>query len=45
MVYKLLMVDDEPMIRAGLRNHFDWAAYGIEIVGEAKYWSSSRSTL
>lgn len=34
-MYKLLLVDDEPAIRAGLRNHFDWMAYGIEIAGEA----------
>lgn len=34
-MYRLLIVDDEPAVRAGLRAYFDWAAYGIEVAGEA----------
>jgi len=34
-MYSLLIVDDEPTVRAGLRMYFDWTAYGIEVVGEA----------
>lgn len=32
---KLLIVDDEPMMRTGLRETIDWEKYGIELVGEA----------
>ena len=35
-MYKLLIVDDEPNIRAGLRNLVEWDVYGIEIAGEAE---------
>jgi two-component system response regulator YesN len=31
---KLLIVDDEPFTREGLRYHFDWSRYGIEVAGE-----------
>jgi len=34
-MYRLLIVDDEPTVRAGLRSYFDWASYGIEVAGEA----------
>lgn len=34
-MYKLLIVDDEPTVRHGLQNYFDWSSYGIEVVGEA----------
>ncbi|MBD2871372.1 response regulator transcription factor [Paenibacillus arenilitoris] len=34
-MYKLLIVDDEPTVRTGLRSYFDWASYGIEVAGEA----------
>lgn len=34
-MFKLLIVDDEPFAREGLRYHFDWAAYGVEVMGEA----------
>lgn len=34
-MYKLVIVDDEPTVRNGLRTLFDWQAYGIEPVGEA----------
>lgn len=32
---KLLIVDDEPFTREGLRYYFDWAGYDIEVIGEA----------
>ena len=32
---KLLIVDDEPYIRHGLRHTIHWEEHGIEIVGEA----------
>ncbi|MBD2844863.1 response regulator [Paenibacillus sp. IB182496] len=34
-MYKMLIVDDEPAVRAGLRRYVDWTAYGIEWAGEA----------
>jgi two-component system response regulator YesN len=30
-----MIVDDEASTRTGLRDYFDWASYGIEVVGEA----------
>ncbi len=35
-MYKLLIVDDEERARTGIRKLIDWAAHGIEIVGEAR---------
>jgi len=35
-VYKLLIADDEPRIRKGLRNALDWDEFNIEVVGEAE---------
>ncbi len=32
---KLLIVDDEPTIRRGIRESIDWARHGVRIVGEA----------
>lgn len=32
---KLLLVDDEPIIRRGIRTSIEWESYGIEITGEA----------
>lgn len=34
-VRTLLIVDDEAIIRRGIHFHIDWAANGIEVVGEA----------
>ena len=34
-MYKLVIIDDEPAVRFGLRTYFDWLAYGIEVAGEA----------
>ena len=35
MMYKVLIVDDEPMIREGLRTIVDWESEGFEIVDTA----------
>lgn len=32
---KLLIVDDESIIRKGLHHYIDWQSHGIEVVGEA----------
>jgi two-component system response regulator YesN len=34
-MYKLIIVDDEPTVRFGLRTYFNWAEFGIEVVDEA----------
>ncbi len=35
-MYKLLIIDDEPLVRYGLKNTIDWAKYNVEIISEAK---------
>ena len=32
---RVLLVDDEIMIREGFKRLFDWQAHGCEVVGEA----------
>ncbi len=34
-MYKVLIIDDEPIIRKGLRNIINWKNFGCEVVGEA----------
>lgn len=34
-MYKVIIVDDEPMVREGLRASLEWDLYGLEIAGEA----------
>jgi two-component system response regulator YesN len=34
-MYKLLVVDDEPAVRFGLRNYMDWGQFDILFAGEA----------
>ncbi|OXM83404.1 response regulator [Paenibacillus rigui] len=34
-MYKLIIVDDEPTVRYGLRNYFQWSDFGIEVIDEA----------
>lgn len=34
-MYKMIIADDEPLIRTGLKNLIEWEVYGIEIVAEA----------
>lgn len=33
-MYKAIIVDDENIIRNGIKKHFDWHSHGIEIVGD-----------
>ncbi len=33
-MYKAIIVDDEDLVRQGLRKHFDWSAHNIEIVAD-----------
>jgi two-component system, response regulator YesN len=35
MPYNVLIVDDEPLARAGLRTMYDWSANDFQVVGEA----------
>lgn len=34
-MFRVLLIDDEPVIREGLKTIIDWSAYGFEICGEA----------
>lgn len=34
-MYKVLIIDDEPIIRKGLRNIINWKSFGCEVIGEA----------
>ncbi|MGR6545306.1 response regulator transcription factor [Paenibacillus tundrae] len=34
--YRVLIADDEPIIREGIRDAIDWATLGMEVVGEAE---------
>ena len=34
-MYRVIIVDDEPVIRRGLRETIEWDALGLEIAGEA----------
>ena len=34
-MYKLLIVDDEPLVQAGIKSMLDWSEYNIEICGIA----------
>lgn len=38
---KLLVVDDEYLVRLGIRETIDWSQYGIEIIGEAENGSDA----
>jgi len=35
-MYKLLIVEDEPIIRAGLKHYFDWEGLGVSALSEAE---------
>ena len=35
-MYKLMIVDDEPTVRNGLKGLIDWNSYGFELCGEAE---------
>lgn len=34
-MYRVLIVDDEKIVRNGLKTHFPWNAHGLTVVGEA----------
>lgn len=34
-MHKLVIVDDEYLVRLGIRETIDWAANGIEVIGDA----------
>lgn len=34
-MFKMLVVDDEYLVRTGIRQTIDWESYGVEIIGEA----------
>lgn len=34
--YRVLIADDEPIIREGIRDAIDWTTLGMEVVGEAE---------
>lgn len=34
-MYKMLIIDDEYLVRTGIRETIDWSAYDVQIVGEA----------
>jgi Response regulator containing CheY-like receiver domain and AraC-type DNA-binding domain len=34
-MFKVLIIDDEPIIRKGLKNIINWKSYGCEVTGEA----------
>ncbi|MEK5148413.1 response regulator [Psychrobacillus sp. FSL K6-4615] len=36
MMYKLMIVEDEPVIRSGLKQYFDWKELGVETIVEAE---------
>ncbi|MGB3100781.1 MAG: response regulator, partial [Psychrobacillus psychrotolerans] len=35
-MYKLMIVEDEPVIRSGLKQYFDWKELGVETIVEAE---------
>ncbi|MDT8715672.1 response regulator transcription factor [Clostridium sp. 19966] len=35
MILKVLIVDDEPLVREGLKSIIDWGKYGFQVCGEA----------
>ena len=34
-MYKLLIVDDEPLVQIGVKSMINWADYEIEVIGSA----------
>jgi two-component system response regulator YesN len=35
-MYRFLVIDDEPVVREGIRENIDWAAHGFELVGTCR---------
>jgi len=44
-MYKILIVDDEPMVIHGLCRQIDWESYGLELAGTAETGESALSIL
>ncbi len=42
-MYKVLIVDDEPMVIHGLCRQIDWESYGLELAGTAETGESALS--
>ena len=40
---KVFLVEDECVVREGLRECIDWARYGFEFCGDAPDWRCRRS--
>ena len=40
-MYKVLIVDDEPMVIHGLCRQIDWESYGLELAGTAETGEST----
>lgn len=35
-LYTILIVDDEPIVREGIRNRIQWAEHGFECIGDCE---------
>lgn len=35
-MYRLLIVDDDEILRSGLASNIDWNSHGIQVVAQAK---------
>ena len=44
-MFKALIVDDERIVRSGIRNSINWNEYGIEMIAEAENGVEIRSWL
>ncbi|GAB6931255.1 response regulator [Paenibacillus sp. JCM 10914] len=44
-MYKILIVDDEPIVREGIRNRIDWAEHGYECIGVSENGRDALETI
>lgn len=40
-MYRVLLVDDEAVVREGIRDHIDWAGLGFEMIGDCENGSEA----
>lgn len=40
-MYKMMIIDDEPIIRQGIKKSIDWENHGVEIIAEARNGKSA----
>ena len=40
-MYKVLIVDDEILARAGIKALIDWEKYGFSVIGRGVQWTNS----